>query len=88
MSNPEMEKPTPAQLETTQQIEQQMVALIESLNKQLKIIGDLRRGLNDSTLLLGSLKEVIGPRAFAFYDQMSWQERIERHLKMLDNLLK
>jgi Mg2+ and Co2+ transporter CorA len=87
MSNPAMEQPTEGQAESLKDLLNSMSAMREKSARVSDIIGDLRRELNNASVLLGQLRDVIGPQAYS-YGQHRWQETINQRMADIQKVLK
>lgn len=87
MSNPAMEQPTEKQAESLEELLDSMSQMRSKSAVVSDIIGGLRRELNSSAILLGQLKEVIGPNAFT-YGQHRWRDLIDRQVADIGKVLK
>ena len=91
MSNPEMEKPTEVQKNQLDALLDQMRTNAARAEDISLTIGKLRQELNNSNMLLGRLRGVLGPQAFQWSrdgQNETWHHAIDEQRKRIEAVLK
>lgn len=88
MSNDAMTAPTEEQAISLKHMEMALEGAVGQAKNISILIGKLRNELNNSRLLLGSLKGAIGPHAYQYNSAKSFHSLIEDRLAQIDAVLK
>ena len=91
MSNPEMEKPTELQKNQLDALLDQLRSTAGRAEDISLTIGKLRQELNNSNMLLGRLRDVLGPQAYQWSRQgqnETWHHAIDEQRKKIEVVLK
>lgn len=88
MSNEYIAAATPEQEDKLKNAVDALTAASTQAATIREVIAGLRNELNSARKLLGSLKEVIGPRAYPYDSRTSWHAEIDRCVNSINGILK